>query len=244
MVKKLLFPPTFGTIDVNILTMKTQPNSKTTSRYYLRNLLLKNRLTAAKLLLVLSLFGSLLILQSCFAPRVYTSYDPIRKIKRTEIRVDNNVSANRQALSYIHPFVSSTKTFVKEVDDNNESFTVFELLVLHEDSYPLSDTMFILVGENTYPIKLNNMETNFNTYTENTTSDILASDSTKVSVVTGSNTYNRKKIKMSYTLSPDLLNQITKSNDVKFVYYAKPSVFSYYLNYQNQAGLLSLLNAE
>lgn len=225
--------------------MKTQPNSKTTSRYFLRNLLLKNRLIAAKLLLILSLFGSLLILQSCFAPRAYTSYDPIRKIKRTEIRIDNNLSANRQALSYIHPFVSSTKTFVKEVDaNNNESFTVFELLVLHEDSYPLSDTLFILVGDNTYPLKLNNMETNFNTYTENTTSDILASDSTKVSVVTGSSTYNRKKIKMSYTLSPELLRQITRSNDVQFVYYAKPSVFSYYLNYQNQAGLLSLLNAE
>ncbi len=77
-------------------------------------------------------------------------------------------------------------------------------------------------------------------YTKSITEDtenILTSDSTSVSIVTGYSENNNKITRFSYSLSDEIVSKLKYSNLVLFRYYAGPSMLTVKLKNRNLSKL-------
>ena len=83
---------------------------------------------------------------------------------------------------------------------------------------------------------------NSKTISENR-SDIMTSDSTKVSVVTGYSENNGKITRFSYELSDKIINRIKTSHHLALQYYAGPSMLTVKLKDKNLKKLKELILA-
>lgn len=121
------------------------------------------------------------------------------------------------------PFMSNTQTIVKEIDKNNvQSYTIYENLKLKINSFDLEQTVYLIIGEKSYPIKIEMQENTIrHDFSENTKS-ILTADSTKITVVTGYTNVNWRNITYSYNLPSQVISEILNAQEIRFRYYAGP----------------------
>jgi hypothetical protein len=162
------------------------------------------------------------IFSSCFSSsKIVMQNDIVYSTKRIELRYlcrDNN---RRSPLLYLEQLI------VKEIkSDNEKSIKVYDILALTSSSFKLEDKVFLIVDSDVYPMVIDIIEyENAKSITPNT-ENILAADSTTVSVVTGYSENNKKITRFSYKLSDEIISKIKTSNHVLFRYYAGPSMLT------------------
>jgi hypothetical protein len=162
------------------------------------------------------------IFSSCFSSsKIVVQNDIVYSTKRIELRYLCRDNDRRSPLLYLEQLI------VKEIkSDNEESIKIYDILALTSSSFKLEDKVFLIIDSDVYPMIIDIIEyENAKSITPNT-ENILAADSTTVSVVTGYSENNKKITRFSYKLSEEIINKIKNSDQVLFRYYAGPSMLT------------------
>jgi hypothetical protein len=143
------------------------------------------------------------------------------------------------------PLIMLEQSIVKEIKaDKGVSYKVFDVLTLTDKSFKLEDKVYMIIDNNVYKMKLNEKEyQNEKNITEDQ-EDILASDSTKVSVVTGYSENNRKITRFNYKLNNDIVSKLRNAKQVLFRYYSGPSMITVELYEYNLDNLKKFIDMQ
>lgn len=109
------------------------------------------------------------------------------------------------------------------------TYTVFEQLELSNESFAVDKVIYWIVDETSYPIEPQ-MVVESQTSRKEERSNILKSDSTEVSVITGYIERNSKVTKLSYYLPNELIQSVRNSDHVAIRYYSGPSMITCKMN--------------
>lgn len=162
------------------------------------------------------------LFQSCISTnRILVQDDLVYATKRLELRYLCKNTNRRSPLLYVEQTVS------KEIKANNEiSYKIYDVVVMPSTSFNLKDEVFLIIDQEVYPLTIDKMELeNAKSFTENK-EEILRSDSTKVTIVTGYSENNRKITRFSYSLTTEMISKIKEAHKVQFQYYAGPSMLN------------------
>ena len=134
------------------------------------------------------------------------------------------------------PLYYMQQSIVKELRANQQaSYHIYDVLYLTNSSFKHEDKAFIIVDDEPFPVVIDHKEL------ENTKElipqkpDVMTSDSTTMSVITGYSENNQKITRFSYALPTEAILKIDQANHVSFRYYAGPSMITVTL----QAGQLT-----
>ncbi len=125
-------------------------------------------------------------------------------------------------------FLAAEQTIVKEIKQGGEvSYTSFDILTFSNEVFKLEEKAFIIIDNEPVPLSIDFIDYgNHRTFKENT-KEILTSDSTKVSVVTGYSESNRNITRVKYQLSAEVMEKVQYAKEVvMFRYYAGPEMIS------------------
>lgn len=158
----------------------------------------------------------------------------------SRIRVEEDVvyGSKRVKWDYVYldrdrysPLMTVTQSIVKEINEGKEAtLRVYDVLSLNARSHKPEQKVFLIIDGKVFPMTLRTAEfNNFSSFSEDT-NDILTSDSTKVTVVTGYTEDRQLIAKFSYDLSAEVIQSAETSNSVSFRYYAGPSMMTVSLN--------------
>ena len=155
---------------------------------------------------------------------------------RSGIFEENDRVMKTRKVTYETYFVSNQRyeqsytqkiTFLKETDRNSiTNYTLYDVITLPVESFDLDDKMYIVADDDiiNLPVSTQNQ---FNTKKINEKKDeILQSDSTKVTVVTGYDVVNKKTIQMTHPLNDDMLQKIARAREVHLRYYVGPNAIN------------------
>lgn len=162
------------------------------------------------------------ILQSCnLSSNIIDENDIVYSTRRIKLRyICKDINKNS-------PLQHLEQTVVKEIKGNNEtSYKIYDVLVLTSNSFKMEDKVFLIIDNEVYPLTIYGKEyENTKSITEDK-KNVLTSDSTKISVVTGYSEDNTKITRFSYEITEEMISKIKKSNNVIFQYYTGPSMLS------------------
>ncbi len=174
----------------------------------------------------------ILLLPSC----MLITYSPI--IKKTD-KV-KNIRTVRLKLNFLNakewrsPLVTSSKHFYKEISQGgNSSYFVYDILELKELSSTINDTIFLIIDEHIFPIKVQERQTYGKTIKRTKTDNILTSDSTTTTVITGYREENRMVEKIKYQLGNKEIEAIKNAKKLKFRYYSEPEMITIKISHLN-----------
>lgn len=159
--------------------------------------------------------------------KVYEETDIVKNSKR--YRKDCYFSKTSEKHS---PLLSLKKTFVKEINQVDEkSFEVYDQLNLSLNSFSLEPVVYMIIDD-AHVFSFENLKAATDVYTKvsEDTQDVVLSDSTTVSVVTGYNTHQSRLIRFQYTLDSTATDKLLGSKKVSFRYYAGPSMMTVHLH--------------
>jgi len=129
------------------------------------------------------------------------------------------------------PLYNIKQTILKEVKPDNEiAYTVYDHLTMSLNAHNLENQLYLILDQNAIPININNLQVEHSSSISEDKDTILASDSTRVSVVKGYTQQDRKHFKISYQLSLEMMDKINKANEVNFKYYCGPHMLTIELN--------------
>lgn len=190
--------------------------------------------TSFSLLAIILLYS---IIQSCgTSTKIIVQNDIVYSTKRIELKYSSK-DVNRRS-----PLLFMEQSVVKEIKANDEiTYQVFDVLTMNSSSFKLEDKVFLIIDNDFFPMQIENKEFEYaKSFTQNT-QNILTSDSTTISVVTGYSEDNRKITRFSYKLSTDIINKLKNSNQVIFRYYSGPSMISVEIKDKNLRKLKALI---
>lgn len=169
------------------------------------------------------LCSSFFLLQSCFSTqsRVITQNDYSNSSKRIEF---NYFQTN---LDWSNPLLYQRRYVVKEIKPENEiNIMFYDVLALKYDSYKLSDQIFIAIDDKSYPIFPELVEYDLEKSINTTTEDIIKSDSTTETVITGFSEHLAKVTRFGYSLPNSIIKELIVAEKVIFQYYAGPRLLT------------------
>ena len=154
--------------------------------------------------------------------RLTTHYDQIKKEKRINLKMFFLRTEERYT-----SFYSSEKNFLKVINAAGQiSYRVYDQLNLSPNSFPLSDTIFLIVDDQAYPVKIGHQETETFHRTETQSDQIMNADSTTVTVISSIQGREYKNIQFQYTLNQQEINAFQNAKTAAFLYYANPEIFT------------------
>ena len=141
---------------------------------------------------------------------------------RNVIYVENDKIMKSRKVTYEAYFVSNQRyeqsysqkiTFLKETDRNSiTNYTLYDVITLPVESFDLDDKMYIVADDNVIKLPVST-QNQYNTKNINEQkNEILQSDSTKITVVTGYDVVNKKTIQMTHPINDDILQKILQAN--------------------------------
>ena len=155
---------------------------------------------------------------------------------RSGIFVENDRVMKTRKVTYETYFVSNQRyeqsytqkiTFLKETDRNSiTNYTLYDVITLPVESFDLNDKMYIVADDDiiNLPVSTQNQ---FNTKKINEKKDeIMKSDSTKITVVTGYDVVNKKTIQMTHPINDDILQKILQAHELHLRYYVGPNAIN------------------
>ncbi len=158
---------------------------------------------------------------------VTSRYDQAKKEKRIRLRITFPYVRDRYTT-----FHSAKKDILKIIPFSGETrYQVFDLLKVSINSYPLSDTVFLIADNRTYPIKVYHRKTELLHHTQTQKQQIMKADSTTVSVITGMKETEYKSIQLQYTLNRQEIKALQNATSVSFQYYANPDIYKLNLSH-------------
>jgi len=118
------------------------------------------------------------------------------------------------------------KTVYKRIDSSrNVTYEAFDYFTLQDNSFLLKEKVFLIIDNQVFPVKLNNVQRERRTEVSEEETNILTSDS--VSVPVSDYTFSNKRLtRMSYLLSEEMVAKIRKANEVMFRYYVGPQMIT------------------
>ena len=155
---------------------------------------------------------------------------------RSGIFVENDRVMKTRKVTYETYFVSNQRyeqsytqkiTFLKETDRNSiTNYTLYDVITLPVESFDLDDKMYIVADDNVINLPVST-QNQFNTKKINEKKDeIMKSDSTKVTVVTGYDVVNKKTIQMTHPINDDILQKILQAHELHLRYYVGPNAIN------------------
>jgi hypothetical protein len=160
--------------------------------------------------------------QSCSTfNKVYSENDVVYSSRRFELKYYVKDRDRRSPLYYF------TQSVIKEINQQDEiSYHAYDVLSLSASSFKLDEKVFFLIDNEAYPMAVDKIELeNVRSISENT-DNILTSDSTSVSVVTGYSEDNRKITRFRYKIPAATMTKIKESEKFLLRYYSGPSMIT------------------
>lgn len=171
---------------------------------------------------ILSIGVLALILTSCFSGnRVYVEKDIV---KRTQ-KVSYEMSWARDQRN--EPFYSQNLVFLKEIDENQKvAYTLYDVIKLPAESFDLKEDMYLLIDEEVIPLPVERHEKYNTRKVDEKKSEVMRSDSTKISVVTGYDVVEGKTTQLIHPLSEEIINKLADAQEVSLRYYVGPGAIN------------------
>lgn len=189
-----------------------------------------------RLILILSI---LITLPGCFPfmlialyeqDQVYVEEDQVKSSKRIHRQFNYYRALERNS-----PLTTVKQTILKVINESNTNYFVYDRVTLRSGSYNISNDVYIIVDNQVFPLNITKNEFEHKRNIDEDTKNILAADSTHITVVTGYTEYNYNIYKLEYTLSPEIIEKLKDANEVNFRYYSGPHMITtrlsnYYLD--------------
>jgi hypothetical protein len=176
-----------------------------------------------KILHLISLLLIGLLFQSCLMlERIKTEDDIVNSSRR--IKAEFNYYASQE---WDSPLILVNQKIVKEIKQNSvEQYKVYDLIKLKSNSFKLDNKVFIIVDSVPFSLEVEYYDSKMIQKIDEKRKEILTSDSTKVSVLTG---YDENQIwdyRLVYYIDKSIIGKIKSSQNVMLRYYAGPDMIS------------------
>jgi hypothetical protein len=169
---------------------------------------------------------SLIVLCSLFigcrvTNRIVVKEDIVYSSKRVELKLLHKDTDIRSPLQHV------LQSFVKQIDSESETtYKVFDVLTLTNASFKLDDKVFYIIDGKVFQMPIETKEIENSKIISENKEEILAADSTKISVVTGYSENNSKITRFSYRLTDEAVSSLKGANVVVIRYYSGPDMIS------------------
>lgn len=161
------------------------------------------------------------MLQDSTSNKIYSDFDIVYSTKRYELKYDFRDPDRRSPLGFF------SQSIVKEINPQGEvTYNAFDRLNLSENSFRIDEKVYFLIDYQVFPMKIELIELeNVRTSSENT-EEVLTSDSTRVSVVTGVSESNHKIARFRYKIPVEIMAKIRESKQFHIRYYSGPNMIT------------------
>lgn len=182
-----------------------------------------------------------LLLQSClFFRDINVENDTVYSSKRIKAEFNYNNSQER-----ITPFISLNQTIIKEIkNSSNALYRAYDLIKLKSNSFRLDNRVFIIVDNEPFQVNVEYIDSDLVSEIEEKRKDILTSDSTKVSVVTGYEENPRIVSRITYIIDDLIIEKIRTSQNVMLRYYAGPDMITIRIRGSNLNNFKKVINTK
>jgi hypothetical protein len=154
--------------------------------------------------------------------RLSSQYDQIKKEKRVNLKMVFFKTEERYT-----SFISSEINFFKTINASGEAnVSVYNQLYLSTGSYPLSDTIYLLVGKQVFPIKVKFQNREVFRHMQTQTREIMKADSTTETVISGIHENEYRHLQFHYSLSNQEINALKNTKTAAIRYYANPETYT------------------
>jgi hypothetical protein len=192
-----------------------------------------------KRFLLLILVG--LLVHGClFLRDVMVENDTVYSSKRIKVELKYNSAQERTS-----PFISLNQTIIKEIKNNsNDHYRAYDLIKLNTNSFRLDDKVFIIVDNEPFQVNVEYIDSDIVSKIEEKRKEILTSDSTKVSVVTGYEENRSLVNKITYVIDDIIIEKVRSSQNVRLRYYAGPDMITIKINGSNLTAFKKVINTK
>ena len=168
--------------------------------------------------------------------KLFIEEDIVYSTKRAELTYGVKDTNPRSPLNFFRQSV------VKEIKINNEiTYTAYDILYLSKSSFRLEDRVFLIIDDNPFQMTINKKEIDYLKSISEDKTDILATDSTTVSVTTGYSESESKITRLTYEIPEEVIARIKTSNKLMIRYYSGPSMITVKVRYQTLRKLKRLI---
>lgn len=155
---------------------------------------------------------------SACGPSVYVEKDKVTNAQFVKLKI------NMYRNSANEPYYRQEVTVVKGISENNPvSYKLYDVITLPDKSFELdSKKMYLIVDDDIYPLE-NDYEKRYNDQQiSEKKEDVMKSDSTKISVVSGYNVVNEKVYQMIHPVSAEIMQKISDAREIVLRYNVGP----------------------
>jgi hypothetical protein len=149
---------------------------------------------------------------------------------------------DRKEIRRHSPLLSLEQSIVKETKDGKTSYTVYDILSLKSNSFNIDKKAFLIADKKAFEMELQKIESDFARSLSEDTKNVLTSDSSTVSVVTGYSEINRKIVRFSYSWSDETLAAIKNADQIRMRYYSGPNMITVTLKRKNLRKIKQLID--
>lgn len=176
-----------------------------------------------KMTIIFCLFSLLASAQK--SDRLIYESDIVKSCERVKLKVRYYSS---DVIEKNTSFLSMEQVFLKQnKEDGLSIISVYDYLNFEFSTFGLTNEIYLIIDDNAYFSIIPNCiipDTKSERHLDK--SEILNSDSTKVTVITGYSNFNKKTYKLHYQLTEKQGHLILDSNNIKFRYYSGPDMIT------------------
>ena len=186
---------------------------------------------------IIFVIAMLFMLSAC-SPSVYIEKDKVTDVQFVKLKMDLYGNASNE------PYYRQELTVVKEIDKNDSvSYRLYDVNTMKDKSFELdSKKMYLIIDDDIYPLE-NDYEKRYNDQQiSEKKEDVMKSDSTKISVVSGYNVVNEKVYQMIHPIANETMAQISHAREVALRYTAGPDFLNSEIQGRNLINLKILIN--
>lgn len=185
-----------------------------------------------------SLFFVIVFLSlSACAPSLYTETDRVTNTRyvKCEMYFRNN--------NFREPQYSQQVIVAKETKRNQEPiYTWYDALTLSVQNFDIDmDNIFLIIDNEIFPVKSTYVKRQGEQRINENKTDVMQSDSTKISVVTGYDVVQKNIYQMTHPVSSDVMNRILDANEVIIRYTAGAQFINSEIKGKNLKNLKKLI---
>lgn len=148
--------------------------------------------------------------------------DAVYLSRRIKAEFDYSFSQERKS-----PLIRLNQDIIKEVkSDSLDQYRAYDLIKLRINSFMLDNNVFIIVDNEVFPVDVEHVDSEIRSTISENRKNILTSDSTKISVVTGYNEHKSKIYRITYIIDNAIIEKIKSSQNVMLRYYAGPDMIT------------------
>ncbi len=147
-------------------------------------------------------------------------YDRVKNEKRLEFKMYFLLEQERNDS---HTFISAETDLLKRINSRgNVSYRTYNRLRLAANSFPVNDTLYILLNGKPWKEVMRDKRAGIYHHTKTEKKEVHKADST--AVVVSSEIQEFKEIQFEYPVSPALIQAILQADSMSFRYYSGPEM--------------------